>query len=131
MDIFETIEAWSGFILILACVSIFFTSVSIWVGAKMVKVRDLNFRRAMKTAAMVTFVVSAITIMFSAFPNLHILVGLICGFISTTFVIKNKLKTNIKLTSLFWILITVSQILALMATSYLFIGGIEDLIKII
>jgi len=131
MSISETIEAWSGLILVMACISIFLASIFIWIGTKITKIKNFKFRKAIISAISSSLIIYLTIIIFSIFPYLGAIIGFFIGLLLASFLMRRILDSTLRQTFVIWIFNGLAQILAVIVGATLFIGGVRDLIKIL
>jgi len=131
MSISETIEAWSGLILVMACISIFLASIFIWIGTKITNIKNFKFRKAIISAISSSLIIYLTIIIFSIFPYLGAIIGFFIGLLLASFLMRRILDSTLRQTFVIWIFNGLAQILAVIVGATLFIGGVRDLIKIL
>ncbi len=131
MKLLEAIEAWTGFILVLICLSIFLAIIFIWTGAKLAGNENLDFKKILKTIILSSLFVYITTVILSSLSFSNAVIGFILGLLLLPIIIKIILNSTLKQTFVFWVFSVVSHFLALWIGATLFIGGMKDLIKIL
>lgn len=131
MDILEALEAWSGLVFVMICISIFLVSIFIWIGAKVAGIKNSGFRKAIVAAIFSSLVIYLFTIICSIFPYIGAILGFFVGLLLVPLIMRRILNSTLRQTFVVWIFNAIAQILALVLGATLFIGGIKDLIKII
>lgn len=127
----ETLEAWSGFIL----VAIFFSSIAaalfIWVGVKTIGIEAIDLKKIIIAAILVSVFIYVAILIISALPFLGTIISYCIAILLSLFVIKLTLGISMQQSLVIWGFNVVAQIIAILFCSKFFIGGIKDLIKII
>jgi len=127
----ETLEAWSGFVFVAIFFSIIGATFFIWVGTKTFGIEGITLKKIIITAILASVVIYIVTLVFSALPFLGTVLSYFIALLLSLFVIRFALGLTIQQSLVLWIFNTAAQILALIISAKLFIGGIKYLIKII
>ena len=127
----ETLEAWSGFILVLIFFSIILVTLFIWVGAKVIDVEDISLKKSILIAATATLVIYTLTIILSALPFIGTVPCYIIGLVLSLLAVKLILNLSFQQSLVIWVFNLAAQILAVIIGAKFFIGGLKDLFKIV
>jgi len=127
----ETLEAWSGFILVLIFFSIILATLFIWVGIKATGIEDISLKKIILTALAVSLVTYFTIVILSTLPVLRAVPSFVIGLLLSLFIIKSILGFTFQQNFIVWGFNVIAQVLAVIICAKLFIGGIKDLIKII
>ena len=131
MNILEALEAMGSLFIAVIIISIIITTFFIWIGTKIAGYKNFSFQKSLLIATFASLLVNISTIFFYVVPNLNTVLGFFIGVLSTFLAVKKICNTTSGKTFLIWTLNVAAQIIAVITTSILFIGGIRDLMKII
>ena len=127
----ETLEAWAGFLIILIFLSFIIAGIFMWIGVKITRIRNYNFKRVILTAILTSLVTYMVTVLFSAFPIINTIHCFFIGLFLSFFIIKSVFDSTLKQAILVWIFNIFAQVLTVILGASLFVGGIRYLLKII
>jgi len=128
---FESVEAWIGFVLILMSLSFLSSLIVIWIGGKLYKGKTIIFKSVFLSALTTTLVLYLCTIVASAIPFIGPIPGFFVGLFLTLFVLRGTFKESIKNIIPLWAVMIITQIMIVWICAQFFIGSLHDLISII
>lgn len=96
-----------------------------WIGAKLARIGDATFRKAILVALCTSVAAGAIVAIFSFIPMAGIILGFIFGLIAALFVIKAIFATSFGKAFLVWVFNVVAVSLAAVITWVIFIGSLK------
>jgi hypothetical protein len=129
---FETIEAWVGFILVLIFLGTLLACFLMWYAAGLAAIAKSGFWRSL-FAAFLASVVSYLFFLAALALNLEFqaLYGFAAGLLLSIFIIKGIYATSFFKALVPWIFFLIAQALVIFIATELFIGGLDDLLGII
>lgn len=127
----ETLEAWIGFILVLVFFAFLTAGIFMRLGTKILKIKYSNLKKTFLSSLIISLMIYTATLLFAALPHLSTVLSFLLALLLSMFVIKIILRLNYGKAFLLWIFNGAGQILAVLIGTYLFIGGLKDLIGII
>lgn len=127
----EALEALGGLFIVFLAISMIFVSFFVWIGGKILDIKNVTFRRAVLAATVSSLITYLLTASFYIFPILNTIVGFCIGLFLSLFTIKIIFNSTYQKTLITWMFNVFAQILAVIIGTVLFVGGIDDLIKII
>jgi len=127
----ETMEAWSGIVLLIITFSILISVIFMAIGAKIIKIQNIRMRNIFHAGITASILTFSVAVIGSALPFVDAVIGFGIGLFIALFVIIHFINTTLEKTLIVWILNITGQIAAVLICSFLFIGGIKDFLTII
>lgn len=127
----EALEAMSGFFIVILAIGILISYFFIWIGTKVSRGKNFTLRKAFLAAILSSLITYAVTTLFYILPNMRTIFGYFMGIFICFFVIKIVFHASYKGALLIWVFYVPAQFSAVIIGSFLFVGGMKDLFKII
>ncbi len=128
----ETIEAWTGFILVLMFLGSLLACFLMWYGAGLASIEKSGFWRSLLAAffaCVLTYLLVLAALVLG--PPVQTLHGFAAGLLLSIFVIKGTYRTSFLRALVPWLSFLIAQAITILAGAELFIGGLTDLWDII
>lgn len=127
---FETIEAWIGFILVLIFLGTLLATFLMWYAAGLAGIAKSSFWRSLCGALFgsgITYLFALVALLFS--PHVKTLYGLAAGLLLSLFIIKAIYRASLTKSTVPWLFFLIAQAIVILAAAELFIGSPNELLK--
>jgi hypothetical protein len=128
----ETLEAWISFIVVLIFSGTILGLFLMWYGAGLAGIQKSSFWRSLAAAFLSsadTYLMALVALL--AGPPVKLLYGLAAGLLLSVFIIKGVYRTSFLKALVPWLFFLIAQTLVILAATELFIGGFDDLFRMI
>ena len=127
----EALEAFSGLLLVMIFLGTFVSGICFWIGGKSLKLKTWKLRKILFCAVFACVITYITTFVLSALPFLGAVTAFFLGLILSLFPIKSFFRISLRQAAGLWVMYAVAQIVAVVLSAELFIGGIAYLLEII
>ena len=127
----ETLEAFSSLMLVMIVLGSVLSGISFFAIAKTGEKERLGIWRMLRGGLAASIVTYAGTLIFSALPFISAIAAFLVGLILALLFIKAIFQLSLRKAKIYWIVYIPVQILAVLITAQLFLGGVKYLIQIV
>ena len=127
----EALEAFSGLLLVMIFFGAIISGICFWVSRKSLKLKTLKFRRILFCTVFACVITYMAAFVLSTLPFLGAITAFFLGLILTLFPIKSFFRISFSQAAGLWIMHAAAQIITVVLSAELFLGGITYLLEII
>jgi len=127
----ETLGAFSSLILVMIVLGSVLSGICFFAIAKANEKERLGVWRMLRGGLAASIVTYAGTLIFSAVPFISTLTAFLVGLILALLLIKAIFQLSLRKAKIYWIVYIFVQILTVLITAQLFLGGVKYLIQIV
>ncbi len=127
----ETLEAFSGLVLVMIVLGGVLSGICFFALAKASEKERLGVWRMLRGGLAASIVTYAGTLVFSALPFISTLTAFLVGIILALPLIKAIFQLSLREAKIYWLVYVPVQILTVLITAQIFLGGVKYLIQIV
>ena len=127
----EALEAFSGLLLFMIFLGTLASGICFWMGGKFLKLKALKLKRKFICAVIACVITYISAFILSALPFLGTITAFFLGLILSLFSIQRIFRISLRQTAGLWLGHAVAQVIVVILSAELFIGGIAYLLEII